>query len=133
MTTRQYLYRVESVEKITDGDTYWLHVDVGFRVHLLMHCRLFGFDTPEMNSKSDFERSEARLAQSYVRAWFAQHLIEHRVWVQTAKDPDSFGRWLGEIWYDEGIGQNGLGPELVGQKLATAWPVRWRDIYDSES
>ncbi len=121
---RQYVYLVKSVEKVTDGDTYWLHLDVGFRQSQLTHVRLQGFDCPEANRGSEFEKSEAIRAKQVAAIYFGTAAT---VWCRTYKDPDNFGRWLGYIWDDNGVS---LADDLVAQDLATVWPTRWREVYD---
>lgn len=134
-TTREYVYRIAAVEKVTDGDTYWLHLDVGFRQMQLTHLRLLNYDTPEVNRGSDFEKSEAQRATAVVHEFFAQPGVH---WCCTAKDPDNFGRWLAEIWSETLVQtESGLHVQrmwlhdvLMKQELATAWPTRWREVYD---
>jgi endonuclease YncB( thermonuclease family) len=123
MTDRQYVYRITEVVKVTDGDTYWLKVDVGFRMEALIHVRLAGYDCPERNKGSEHERTQAKLATDEARGWFSYG----DMWIRTEKDPDDFGRWLGEIW-DEHFGS--LGEHLRKQGLASAWPTRWRDEFE---
>lgn len=134
MAVKQYLYEVVGVEKITDGDTYWLQLDVGFRQQMLAHIRLFGWDTPELYRGSEFEKERAREARDEALTFFERWLPAHKVWCQTEKDPDSFGRWLGRIFVDDDKldGVVSLGQELEDMELATTWPTRWRDIYDAE-
>lgn len=126
MTDREYVYRVESVEKVTDGDTFWLHLDVGFRQTQLTHIRLAGFDCPERNSGSAYEKERARdateMAFIVLTGW--------PIWVRTEKDPDNFGRWLGHIWAERLDGDVLLGDTLRQSNLASVWPTRWRDEFD---
>ena len=131
MTERQYIYKVDRIERIVDGDTFWLHLDVGFRQSQLTCIRLDGFDTPEMNVKDDREREAGTRATRITHLFFALPMDTHTYWVQTKKDPDSFGRWLGNVWVE---GQTTgtkeyLGEYLMAGNLATEWPTRWRDVY----
>ena len=130
MAERQYLYVVTGIERIVDGDTYWLHLDVGFRQNQLTCIRLMGYDCPERVGGSKFEHDKADEATMAASAFFvAAEMIRQPVWCRTEKDPDNFGRWLGELWY-EGESKVFLGAYLAGQKLATPWPIRWRTVYD---
>jgi endonuclease YncB( thermonuclease family) len=130
-TTLPYVYRVVEVVKVTDGDTYWLRLDVGFRQQILIDCRLSGWDAPEMYRGSDYEKRQARVAQKVASDWLAAAL-DVGLWIRTEKDPDSFGRWLGVLWVD-GSDEAGtdLGMVLATQGLASPWPTRWHDQYDT--
>jgi micrococcal nuclease len=70
----------------TDGDTFWLDIDLGLRVHCSVPIRLAGLDAPEAKSV------EGKAATAWVVDWFAQH---PEVIVTTEKDPERWGRWLG--------------------------------------
>ncbi|NUR79086.1 MAG: hypothetical protein HOQ21_01375, partial [Dermatophilaceae bacterium] len=119
MTTQPYVYQVDSVAKVTDGDTYWMYLSIGFRETILVNVRLAGFDCPERNSGSDREKAAAKDATDLAAMWLA----EGPVWVRTEKDPDSFGRWLGYVWRDTTDGgREFLGDVLRDQGLASVWP-----------
>jgi endonuclease YncB( thermonuclease family) len=131
MATLPYVYRVVAVEKVSDGDTYWLRLDVGFRQQILIDCRLDGYDCPEITKGSAFEKAEAKRARMYSAAWLASlPAYDDGLWIRTEKDPDSFGRWLGDLWYEGDNGQYHLGRALAGAQLATEWPTRWHEVYD---
>lgn len=129
---REYVYPVTKVERIVDGDTYWLHLDVGFRQTQLTCIRLFGYDTPEKVGGDLAERAAAVMATSESVRWFNHALDDPltTVWVETKPDPDVFGRWLGEIYSEDRDGEvDFLGRWLFGNRLATEWPTRWREAY----
>lgn len=131
MPTFPYVYKVTEVVKVTDGDTYWLRLDVGFRQWILIDCRLDGWDAPEMNRGSVYEKAQARVARQFAADWLTVAL-EDGLWIRTQKDPDDFGRWLGDLWTEDSDGEHHLGPALAEQGLASAWPTRWHDIYDTK-
>jgi endonuclease YncB( thermonuclease family) len=128
MTDRQYVYRITEVVKVTDGDTYWLKVDVGFRMEALINVRLLGFDCPERNKGSEFERARGKVATTLTWSWLSTREVTY--WVRTEKDPDDFGRWLGEIWFEDGTTTVHLGDHLRNYRLASVWPTRWRDEFE---
>lgn len=130
MTARQYVYKIVEIVKVTDGDTYWLRVDVGFRALVLINVRLHGYDTPEAHRGTTYEKAKAVEARNLAIAWFDAN--KGSIWIETMKDPDS-GRWLGSIWADEADDSFDylLGVALVGENLASYWPARWRDEYDT--
>lgn len=132
MTTLPYIYKVTDIVKVTDGDTYWLRLDVGFRQEILIDCRLSGYDCPERNSGSAFEKEQAvkatEVATDFLLRWPGD------LWVRTEKDPDSFGRWLGEVWREDANGaRTRLGDILRLRNLASIWPIRWREEFDQDA
>ena len=46
-----YEYRVKSVERIVDGDTVDIIIDLGFGLFTKERCRLEGIDTPEKRTR----------------------------------------------------------------------------------
>lgn len=130
MTSQQYVYKVSNVRRVVDGDTYWLDLDVGFRQTGLVNIRLSGYDCPERAKGSAHEREQAKYATGYADAWLLA--TPGVLWVRTEPDPDDFGRWLGEIWAeDEGGTKRLLGEYLRSLGLASIWPQRWRDEFDT--
>lgn len=125
MTERTYLFPVSRVERIVDGDTYWLHLDVGFRQTQLTNIRLYGYDCPEVNSGSAFEKTQAKTATLLAYKFLINS--NYALWVRTHKDPDNFGRWLGEVYAEPLLY---LGEVLRSSGLASNWPTRWREEFD---
>jgi endonuclease YncB( thermonuclease family) len=131
MPTKPYVYRVTDVVKVTDGDTFWLRCDVGFRQTILVNLRLSGYDTPEKYRGSPFEKAEASRATVLATSWLEENT--GRIWVRTEKDPDDFGRWLGDLWVESDTDpwpEQHLGAELRRAGLASVWPKRWREEFD---
>jgi endonuclease YncB( thermonuclease family) len=126
--TREYVYKISDVVKVVDGDTAYFRVDAGFRAWILVHWRLLGYDCPERNRGSQFERNEAKAAGLLTSSFLAQP--RGQLWVRTERDPDDFGRWLGDVWREVDGSEIHLGDVLADQGLATKWPTRWRDVYD---
>lgn len=88
-----------------DGDTMIFAIDAGFHVHVETHVRLLGWSCPEL-------REPGGLA---AKALAAQILTEApQVIIETEKDTQTFGRWLGRIW----VGDVELGALLEAQGLA---------------
>lgn len=87
-------YAVKEVNKIVDGDTVDLSIDLGFNVIYKHRFRLAQIDTPESNSKDPTERVLAEDAKVFVADWIKQN---QPLVVKTTKD-DKYGRMLGEIF-----------------------------------
>jgi len=113
---------------VVDGDTADLFVDTGLRGYHLLRFRFLGIDTPELRSRDEEERKRAKEAKAFV-----QDLLEtfEKTWdvnlkhwplrIETAKDPDSFGRWLAQIFFtDDGI-EKSVNAELLNAGLAVVY------------
>lgn len=130
MTTQQYVQRVTDVVRVVDGDTYHLRVSLPFYLEAVITVRLLGFDCPERNSGSAFEKQQAIVATTVAGEFLTT--AAGLLWVRTEKDPDSFGRWLGEVWREDADGTRMLlGDALRAQGLASVWPTRWHTEYDT--
>lgn len=115
---RQYIFE-GMVDRVIDGDTYDVILDLGFYTTHTIRVRLKGVDTPEVFGKAASE--EGKIASAYVKG-----LIENkRVIVQTYKNaPSSFNRWEADIWLDllleDGtINKVSLADHLVDKGYAT--------------
>lgn len=134
-----WIFSVAGVDRISDGDTYWLWIDTGFRRVSLENFRLMGYDTPELFSSiaSDFEKDRAREAKARVITWFREHMADgNSMWLRSYKDADKYGRWLADIW----VGSpsqviEDLGASLEDLGLAVVSPdgkTKWRHVYEPE-
>ena len=91
---RQYIFE-GLVDRVVDGDTYDIILDLGFYISHLIRVRLKGVDTAEVYGKNASE--EGKIASAYVK-----ELIENkRVVVQTYKNaPSTFNRWEADIYFN---------------------------------
>jgi endonuclease YncB( thermonuclease family) len=108
------------IERIVDGDTLWIDVDLGFFLRQKMHLRLWRVDTPEIRG---IERPEGLRAKQYVTDRLPPGSI---VVVKTYK-VEKYGRFLADVYYLPGS-QDGdeilakgihLNQELLDKGLAT--------------
>ena len=115
-TEPTYVYRAD-VERVIDGDTVILRVDLGFAVWKEQRIRLAEIDTPPLDEPKGQE------AYRYVRDQLAQ---AQTVVVKTHKI-DIYGRYVGHLFYalkDAALADvfatgRYLNQELVAQGLAT--------------
>ncbi|MFV0593388.1 MAG: thermonuclease family protein [Draconibacterium sp.] len=91
-----YTYHAK-VNRIVDGDTMDLVIDLGFKITTLQRIRLRGINTPETyNVKKDSEEyKKGMLAKEYVIKRMEENNYE--VIVETNKDVGKFGRYIGVI------------------------------------
>lgn len=85
----ELLYTYQAfVNRVVDGDTLLLRVDLGFRTHVTEKVRLRGIDCPEISTALG---RKARI--------FVQELIDQNPWIviKTYKD-DKYGRYLVDVF-----------------------------------
>lgn len=83
--------RRATVERVIDGDTVVLTVDLGFYCYVRLSCRLFGIDTPELKTP------EGKAARDFLKGLLP---VGKQVLVASIK-PDKFaGRFDGVIYAD---------------------------------
>lgn len=110
-----WTYRAR-LDRVVDGDTVYLTVDLGMRVLTTVSIRLSGVDTPEINRGDDAEREAGRAARDQVAAWLSEaaDLADDPDWpliVETDRDRRSFNRYLG--WITTARGRS-LNEYLIG-------------------
>ena len=97
MSVTAFNYRVKSIVKVIDGDTFDCVLDLGFDVLLEARVRLYGIDTPESRTRDKVEKKYGLLA----KAWLKERLCKDII-VSTVLDNEKgkFGRVLGTVWKD---------------------------------
>ena len=113
----RYLYAA-AVERVVDGDTLILVVDLGFEVMKRQRVRLAGIDAPGLRERGGTE------ATAYVRDVLAR--VEF-VMLHTVK-VDLHGRYVGHVFFAPGVEDKAkvfakgryLNQELVSKGLARA-------------
>ena len=92
-----YEYYVKSVEKIVDGDTIDVLIDLGFDILFQSRVRLAGIDTPESRTKDVAEKALGLEAKEYLK----KHLKDAKsVVIKTEKmdSSEKYGRILGWVY-----------------------------------
>lgn len=104
-----YTYRAR-VERVVDGDTLDLFVDLGFRIWAKLRVRLHGVNTPETYGvkKESVEYKAGKAATEFVEEWLgvadipeedtgARAEIVIRSHDGTALGTGKYGRWLAVV------------------------------------
>ena len=95
ITRPNYVYAAK-LERVVDGDTYELMVDLGCSTWVKITVRLLGVNCPEVHGET---REAGLAATEEARRWFAEHpdLV-----IETRKEPkkrvDAFRRYLALIY-----------------------------------
>ena len=93
-----YEYACE-VERVVDGDTVDVVLDLGFDILYKSRVRLYGIDTPESRTRNKDEKARGKMATAYLKQAISDG---DKVVIQT-KLKDSrgkFGRVLGDVVVD---------------------------------
>ena len=92
-----YTYFVKSVDRVVDGDTIDISIDLGFNLTKKERVRLAGIDTPEKRTKNPKEKEMGYQATEFLE----MHLMEaSKLTVKTEKE-GKFGRMLGWLYKSE--------------------------------
>ncbi len=116
-----YSYRVKSIKKIIDGDTFDCIMDLGFDVLLEARVRMMGIDTPESRTRDLEEKKFGLLAKEYL----TEKLATEDIIVTTEVDNEKgkFGRILGWVWAD-GVNVN---QNMIDENMAVAYHGQSKD------
>ena len=90
-------YVIKEVNKVVDGDTIDITIDLGFSLTTKQRVRLNGIDTPESLTKDAYEKKFGLEAKQYIADWIAS---KKTIVIRTEKD-DKYGRILGVLFGDD--------------------------------
>tara|TARA_B100001094_G_scaffold330866_2_gene397261 strand:+ start:2277 stop:2705 length:429 start_codon:yes stop_codon:yes gene_type:complete len=121
-----YSYRVKSIVKIIDGDTFDCIMDLGFDVLLEARVRMMGIDTPESRTRDLEEKKFGLLAKEYLMEKLdGEELI---VTTEVDNEKGKFGRILGWVWAD-GVNINN---QMIIDHMAVAYEGQSKDDVEQE-
>jgi micrococcal nuclease len=115
MINNLYTYKA-TVNRIIDGDTAELTIDLGFTVKWKSTCRFYGINTPELKSRDVAVRDKAKDARLYV----STQLITGLEVMIVSRMLDKYGRPLVDIYYGKDF-TNHINQELVDKQLAVTY------------
>jgi micrococcal nuclease len=112
MINNLYTY-LATVERVVDGDTAELTIDLGFKVMWKANCRFHGINTPELTSKDEIERAKAQESRVAV-SQFLKPKDQVKV---VSKKLDKYGRPVVDVYCGENFVVH-LNQWLLDQGLA---------------
>jgi micrococcal nuclease len=89
-----YHYKIKKINKIIDGDTVDLDIDLGFRITLSQRVRLKGINAPEIRTLNTEEKEKGLAAKE----WLQKELSREGEWVIETTKEDKYGRILGTLY-----------------------------------
>ena len=104
------MYRYKAlIDRVVDGDTIDMMVDLGFDVWTHQRIRLHGIDAPEKNTPLGKELKKQMANQ-----------LEGKSIVLDVTKPDKYGRYLGTLWLTESSSTS-INEQLCVNKLAKSY------------
>lgn len=113
-----YTYRVRSVDRVIDGDTVDLVIDVGFSIFTTQRIRLAEINAPELRGGTAETKELARKAKSRVE----ELLSSGDIFIKTEKDrTGKYGRYIGHIYVHKDNTDINIGKVLLTEGLAVPY------------
>ena len=121
-----YEYSCE-VQRVVDGDTIDVVLDLGFDILHKCRVRLYGIDTPESRTRDLDEKARGKMAGAFLKDAINQG---NKVVIQTRpKDSKGkYGRVLGEVIVD---GEN-INQSMIDANLAVGYFGQSKDEIEKE-
>jgi micrococcal nuclease len=91
---KMYNYKIKKIERIIDGDTVDVSIDLGFNLTTVQRVRLKGIDAAETRTKDLTEKAQGLVA----KAWLEKELSREGEWVIETTKEDKYGRILGTLY-----------------------------------
>ena len=119
----EFIYRVETVTKVVDGDTLDCVFDLGFDVMVKHRVRMLGIDTPESRTRDKVEKVYGLLSKKALKSWVHWAIMSDRDDIEIqlrcpeADSRGKFGRILGELW----VNCNSEGEQFEGWTNVNKW------------
>ena len=120
-----YSYRVKSIVKIIDGDTFDCIVDLGFDVLLEARVRMYGIDTPESRTRDLEEKKFGLLAKEWLIAHLNDDII---ITTELDNEKGKFGRVLGTVWAE---GTN-INEKMIEEHMAVRYHGQAKSDVEAE-
>ena len=89
-----YEYRIKRINRVIDGDTVDVDIDLGFGITISHRVRLKGIDAAETRTKDLEEKADGIKA----RLWLEKELSRKGEWIIDTTKEDKYGRILGTLY-----------------------------------
>jgi micrococcal nuclease len=111
------MYRYKArLNRIIDGDTIDVDIDLGFDVKIKQRVRLYGINTPEVRTKDLNEKQKGIEATEYLKKILPKEFIIQTILNKRGK----YGRVLGILWVNE----ENINERMVNEGYATKYNTR---------
>jgi len=89
-----YQYKIKKINRVIDGDTVDLDIDLGFGITISQRVRLKGIDAAETRTLNTEEKKKGIEA----RLWLEKELSREGKWIIETVKEDKYGRILGTLY-----------------------------------
>ena len=92
-----YQYKVKTVDKVVDGDTVDVTIDLGFSILHKIRVRLYGINTPESRTRDLEEKKRGLAAKDRLYELISSAFLDDNTLILETKEKGKFGRYLGRL------------------------------------
>jgi micrococcal nuclease len=89
-----YQYKIKKINRVIDGDTIDVDIDLGFWITVSYRVRLKDIDAAETRTKYLEEKAKGLAA----KAWLEKELAREGEWIIETTKEDKYGRILGTLY-----------------------------------
>ena len=93
-----YTYNIVDVNRIVDGDTVDVTIDLGFSILYKTRVRLYGINTPEVRTKDLEEKKRGLAASQRLSDIIDEAEFSGYELILESTEKDKYGRYLGIIY-----------------------------------
>lgn len=120
-----YFYKAK-VNKVVDGDTVDITIDLGFGLFKEVKARLWGLNAPEIfHPKDEEELMRGFQAKAYIEQWLKNNAPNGDIFIRSHNGKElrqeKYGRWLIEIYATSAKDAVALNDMLVKEHLAVEY------------
>lgn len=118
-----------TLDRVVDGDTVDLNIDLGFDIWVKQRVRLHHVDTPEKRTRDLLEKHFGNLAGEFVVDKLSN---AGKITISTTLDGnlDKYGRVLGVIWTDHGLAS--INDQLIDNRYAVEYNGQNKSLVEEE-
>lgn len=88
-----YTYKISNIDRVVDGDTVDVTIDLGFKIHTKQRVRMYGINTPETRTRDKEEKKRGLASKERL----IQLLDTPEDIILISHGVGKFGRVLGEL------------------------------------
>jgi micrococcal nuclease len=89
-----YQYKIKKINRVIDGDTVDLSIDLGFGITIRQRVRLKGINAAETRTLNVEEKDKGLIAKE----WLKKELSREGEWIIETTKEDKYGRILGTLY-----------------------------------
>ena len=115
-----YRYKVKTVDKVVDGDTVDVTIDLGFDILHKIRVRLYGINTPESRTRDLEEKKRGLAAKDRLYELISSAFMDDHFLILETKEKGKYGRYLGNLIRKAVVVKDGEEVELnLNRQLVT--------------